>query len=70
MVIVNLREAKHHSSRLLARVEAGEEHVIAWAVSPVEQPARRVLGRWGGQASIAEDFDAKLPELNRLFEGA
>jgi prevent-host-death family protein len=76
MVIVNVHEAKTQFSRLLARAEAGEEIVIARAGSPVvrlvpvEQPAKRVLGRWDGQATIADDFDAELPELNRLFEGA
>jgi prevent-host-death family protein len=74
--MVDVHEAQAQFSRLLARAEAGEEIVIARAGSPVvrlvpmEQPAKRVLGRWIGQATIADDFDAELPELNRLFEEA
>ena len=67
--IVNVHEAKTHLSKLLGRVEQGEEIVIARAghpvarLSPVNSASKkRVLGSARGQISIAEDFDAPLPE--------
>jgi prevent-host-death family protein len=75
MVEVNVHEAKTHLSRLLARVEAGEEVLISRAGKPVARlvaaaPARpkRVPGTWKGKVRIAEDFDAPLPpEVLKLF---
>lgn len=66
---VNIHEAKTHLSRLLARVERGEEIVISRAGRPVARllpfeprdPAR-VLGGARGQLWIANDFDAPLPD--------
>jgi prevent-host-death family protein len=74
---VNVHEAKTHLSRLLERVEAGEEIVIGRAGRPVARlvPYRtdrtpRQLGGWRGQVWIADDFDAPLPEeLLRSFNG-
>ncbi len=67
--IVNVHEAKTHLSRLLTRVERGDEIVIARAGRPVARllpfsatPADRVLGGARGTIWIAEDFDAPLPE--------
>lgn len=72
---VNVHQAKTHLSRLLARVEAGEEIVIARAGRPVAklvryQPHRepRKLGQWAGQGWIAPDFDDTPEEIIRLFE--
>jgi prevent-host-death family protein len=72
---VNVHEAKTHLSRLLVRVEAGEEVVIARAGRPVARlvPYRRsmeprVLGIWKGRVTIAPDFDAVNDELTELFE--
>lgn len=73
---VNVHEAKTHFSKLLGRVEQGEEIVIARAGRPVARlspvtPAskKRVLGSARGQIWIAEDFDASLPEdLQSEFE--
>ena len=66
---VNVHEAKTHLSRLLHRVERGEEIVIAKAGRPVarllpfeSERADRVLGGARGQVWIAEDFNAPLPE--------
>lgn len=66
---VNVHEAKTHFSKLLGRVEQGEEIVIARAGRPVARlspitPAstKRVLGSARGQVWIAEDFDAPLPD--------
>jgi len=73
---VNIHEAKTHLSRLLARVEAGEEIVIAKAgraiarLVPIAQPSdHRALGRDDGLFEVPPDFDAPLPEdLLREFE--
>jgi prevent-host-death family protein len=65
---VNVHEAKTHLSRLLERVEHGEEIVIARAgkpvarlipVEPVER--RRPIGKYKGQIWVSEDFDESLP---------
>jgi prevent-host-death family protein len=72
---VNVHEAKTHLSRLLARVEAGEQVTIARAgrpiarLVPIAAPRRaRVPGRDAGRGWIAEDFDAPLPaEIRRTF---
>jgi prevent-host-death family protein len=74
---VNVHEAKTHLSRLLARVEAGQEVVIARAGRPVARlvpvgpsPPERTLGLDRGRVVIADDFDATLPEeVLRGFEG-
>lgn len=73
---VNIHEAKTHFSKLLARVKAGEEIIIAKAGQPVarllpvtERPARRMPGSAQGRVKIAPDFDAPLPEsLLETFE--
>lgn len=64
--VVNVHEAKTHLSRLLARVERGEEidlarrgRVIATLV-PVRRQAPR-LGTMPG-IEIGEDFDGPLPD--------
>ena len=74
--VVNVHEAKTHLSRLLARVEAGEEVIIARSGRPVArllalaQPGKRVLGQDKGRVWIADDFDAPLPEeILADFEG-
>jgi prevent-host-death family protein len=65
---VNIHEAKTQFSRLLKRVAAGQEIVIARAGHPVarlipfRQPGTRELGMDAGRVKIAEDFDAPLPE--------
>ena len=68
-VQVNIHEAKTHLSKLLVRVEEGEEVIIAKAGKPIarlvkvgERPARRVPGSAKGKVTIAPDFDASLPE--------
>ena len=76
MTQVNIHQAKTHLSRLLARVAAGEEIVIAKAgrpiarLVPVELPVQdRVADGDEGQGWIADDFDAPLPEeVLREFE--
>ena len=69
MVEVNVHEAKTQLSRLLRRVEAGEEILIARRgrpiarLSPIRPPRReRVLGRNRGAFDIPDDFNAPLPD--------
>lgn len=66
---VNVHEAKTHFSRLLARVMAGEEILIAKAGRPVARllPLRRRVterkpGTAKGKVTLSPDFDAPLPE--------
>ena len=74
----NMHDAKTHLSRLVERVEAGEEIVIARAGRPVARlvPYRRrteprTPGALKGQIKLADDWDS--PEVNAaiaaLFEG-
>ena len=74
---VNVHDAKTHLSRLLERVESGEEIVIAkngrplarLGPVPMERP-NRSPGGWEGMVWIADDFDAPLPpELLALWYG-
>jgi prevent-host-death family protein len=65
---LNVHEAKTHLSRLLERVERGEEIVIARAGKPVAKLVpidavirRRPMGLYKGQIRMSEDFDEPLP---------
>ena len=65
---VNVHEAKTHLSRLLERVEHGEEIVIARAGKPVARlvpiepaPGKRPIGRDRGKIWMSDDFDDPLP---------
>ena len=67
--VVNIHAAKTHLSRLVERVEAGEEITIARAGRPVAKlvPYRRrteprTPGLLKGQIKLADDWDS--PELN------
>lgn len=71
----NVHEAKTHLSKLLERVAAGEEVIIAKSGVPVARlvPAapvqERSLGTEKGRVFVADDFDAPLPEdLLKAFE--
>jgi len=74
---VNVHEAKTQLSRLLARVQQGEEIVIAKADVPIarlvpisHRPVARVAGSAKDKLIIAPDFDAPLPQsLAEAFEG-
>ena len=68
MKTVNVHEAKSQLSRLLARVERGEDVVIARAGRPVARlvpfepkEAPRQMGHDRGAVVIAPDFDAPMP---------
>ena len=68
MLTVNVHEAKTHLSRLLARVEAGEEVVIARNGKPVAQLVRckpegkRKPGSMAGLFEVPDSFFDPLPE--------
>jgi prevent-host-death family protein len=73
---VNIHEAKTHLSRLVERVEAGEEITLARAGRPVARlvPYRvrrepRRPGIWRGRVVISPDFDAPIPEIEDAFGG-
>lgn len=69
MVEVSVHEAKTHLSRLLRRVLAGEEIVIARSGKPIarivpldRETTRPELGKDVGRFDVPADFDAPLPE--------
>jgi prevent-host-death family protein len=76
MITVNIHEAKTHLSRLLKRVSAGEEVIIARAGKPLARiirftdgPKKRIPGKDRGKLDVPEDFDAPLPEdIRKQFE--
>jgi prevent-host-death family protein len=65
---VSVHEAKTHLSRLLRRVAAGEEVIIARAGKPIAiltavgKRGRRKLGVDEGKFAVPDDFNAPLPE--------
>ena len=71
---VNIHEAKTHLSKLLERVELGEEVTIMRANVPVarliaaDRPAvKRELGWARGEIQIRSDFDDPIPEIEDAF---
>lgn len=72
---VNIHVAKTQFSKLIARVQNGEEILIAKAGRPVARlipagsGARRVPGSGRDKLTIADNFDDPLPpELMKFFE--
>jgi prevent-host-death family protein len=73
-IVVNIHEAKTHLSKLLERVQAGEEIIIAKAGYPIarltpystEQPTPRIPGMDKGKVFISPDFDKPLPEFDEI----
>jgi prevent-host-death family protein len=73
--IVNIQAAKTHLSRLIERVEAGEEITLARAGRPVAKLVPytvrrdpRRLALWEGRVKIAPDFDEINEAIADLFE--
>ena len=69
MDIVTVHVAKTHLSQLLARVESGEEIVLARGRQPVARlvpyrppPAKRQFGAMRGVVSVGREFFEPLPE--------
>jgi prevent-host-death family protein len=77
MKSVNVHQAKTNFSKLLARVERGEEVVIARAGQPVARlvafavpSSVPTLGADRGVFAVSDDFDAPLPaDVLEAFEG-
>jgi prevent-host-death family protein len=77
-ITVNMHEAKTHFSKIIARVQRGEDVVIAMAgkpvarVVPVTSPKKpRRPGSAAGKIKFAADFLAPLPDaIVAGFEGA
>lgn len=77
MQIVNIHDAKTHFSKLVDRVINGEEIIIAKAGKPAAKLVHisnikpiRCFGVLKGKISIADDFDAPLPDdIINDFEG-
>ena len=65
---VNVHEAKTQLSKLLRRVSAGEEIIIARSgtpvakLVPVDQTPKRVFGLDRGLYEVPEDFDDPLSD--------
>lgn len=68
VVEVGIHEAKTHLSRLLRRVEAGEEiairrgDIVVARLVPAVPTGKRSLGMDAGRFEVPEDFDAPLDE--------
>lgn len=73
MVIVNVREAKTHLSRLLAEAEAGEDIVIARNGKPVAKlvpyapKGKPKFGSMKGLIELDDSFFDPLPEDETKF---
>jgi prevent-host-death family protein len=73
---IKLYDAKTHLSSLVDRAAKGEEFIIAKGNEPMarlvpisKRGMRRSPGGWEGRITIANDFDAPLPDdLLRGFE--
>lgn len=76
METINIHEAKTNLSRIIEQVAAGAEVIIAKAgkpmarLSPLGAAAPIRFGVLKGRVSIADDFDAPLPDaVLAAFEG-
>jgi prevent-host-death family protein len=71
---VNMHEAKSQLSRLVAKVQAGEEVLIAKAGKPVARLTRlevrmepRRFGTAKGKVRIRKDFDDPVPGFEEFY---
>ncbi len=75
MKTMNVHEAKTHLSKILERVEAGEEVIIARNGKAIAKLVpykgeRRRPGSMKGKIRVHADFDAPLPdEIASAFRG-
>ena len=73
--LVNIHQAKTQLSKLLRRVEAGEEIIIGRAGQPIARLMpyttpdlpQRQPGGWEGRVFMADDFDALPDEVVEPF---
>lgn len=70
MIRVNVHEAKTHLSKLLERVQDGEEVIISKGNKPIarlvlieELKPERKMGSAKGKVRIADDFDAPIEDF-------
>ncbi|MDJ0904184.1 MAG: type II toxin-antitoxin system prevent-host-death family antitoxin [Xenococcus sp. MO_188.B8] len=74
---INIHEAKTNLSKLLERVESGEQIIIANRGVPKAILSKYIpqdnsipdspLGRYAGQIEISDDFNDEDEEINQLF---
>ena len=76
METINIHQAKTQLSKLLQRVQQGEEIVIGKAGLPIarlvpymETQGPRRGGQWKGKVRISEDFDELPVEVAEAFRG-
>jgi prevent-host-death family protein len=77
MKVTNISDAKATLSRLIERVQQGEEVIIGKAGRPiaklvpyeVDTRPRNLDGIWQDQVRIADDFDELPEEILRVFMG-
>ena len=76
-LIVNVHEAKTQLSKLLRRVESGEDVLIGRAGEPVARLTRlstdepRPLGTWRGRVEMASDLDMPSDDVaEQFFKGS
>jgi prevent-host-death family protein len=79
METINIHQAKTHLSRLLERVAAGEDIVIAKSGKPIARLTQLVdgpsstmkrIGFMEGEFEVPEDFDSMgAEEILAMFEG-
>lgn len=74
MLTTNIYQAKTNLSKLIEKVLAGEEVVIAKAGKPVaklsaykEKKKQRKSGLWKGKVWMSDDFNDESEEINKLF---
>ena len=76
--VVNVHEAKTHLSKLLRRVEAGEDVRIGRAGEPVARLTRvtpadaapRPLGTWRGRVTMTDEVDPLPDDVAEAFYGS
>ena len=76
METINIHAAKTNLSKLIERVENGEEIIISRAGKPVARlsPAPdptlppRQFGQWAGKVWYAPDYDQADAEIQKMFE--
>lgn len=74
---INIHEAKTNLSKLLERVESGEQIIIANRGVPKAILSKYIVedesiqdspwGRYAKQIEISDDFNDEDPEINSLF---
>ena len=74
MTTVNIHEAKTNFSKLVARVQAGEEIYIARAGQVVakltgcqSEPKKRKFGLWKGKVTLSPDFWGPVPGFEEYY---